>query len=82
MKALSPEQYAHLRGDDNAANRGPIERDDGAREKLFELSESLRLRGCTVRTNYPDGSFGYSRTPLGELALRVARPEMAFTVPT
>ncbi len=77
MRALDQEEYDHLRG----TMRGvTIAADDPDRERHMAIDERLRLRGCAVRHDYPDGSFGYSKTPLGRLALRVSRPEMAFTI--
>lgn len=82
VRALSPDEYAHLRGDHRPGCGDGMMASTIEGARLFVLSEALRVRGCVIRVDYPDGSYGYNRTALGVLALRVSRPEMAFQVPT
>lgn len=74
MRALTQEEYGILSG------KRVIEYDSPDRAHLLAISERLRIRGCMVRSYYANGAIAYNKTPLGELALRVSRPEMAFTI--
>ena len=77
MKALSPDEYDMLRQPFNTRIHGA----DFA--KAVATCDRLVKRGCyTLNVVKVDGAtcYSYTKTPLGHLALRVSRPEMAFTI--
>ena len=79
MRALSVDEYAVL----SHKRTGATYRDG---DPVLTVADRLIKRGCMVAVACPTdvnpGRIGYCVTPLGRLALRVSRPEMAYQVPT
>ena len=78
VRALTHVEYAMLRGDHVGID---FDADEAEGARLDGVCQALILRGCIIRYSTGDNFWGHSITPLGRLALRVSRPEMAFTVP-
>jgi hypothetical protein len=78
VRALSPEQHAAL-----SALAGPDDLPDFPYETtpLEVIYYQLAERGCARITSLDGDWWLWEATPLGLLALRVARPEMSFALP-
>jgi hypothetical protein len=74
MRALSRDEQAFLQGEHIGLLFSDAEA-EGIR--LMAIADSLVERGCLIRYRCAPGELGHSLTPLGRLALRVSRPEMA-----
>lgn len=74
MRALDQEEYDMLRG------QLVVEFASPDRARHMAISDRLLARGCVTRSVTPDGWIVYAKTHLGHLALRVSKPERAFTI--